>query len=247
MRTQSKTEIIKEENMVPQESSRRISEQVGHVTQERESPEGHARILSRRSFLRHAGLTAAAMALLQVPEVLSGPGWMQPVYAAEPDLVHDTFNGLLAFVVPGSDPYSEQQGVKTDEPGGVVAGITDVLIASMDQAAPFLPNFSVQVAGTLNGVAKMVNPSASEPFSAPFANLSFPEKVAVFQALEGDPASRPLAGVLPQFVAFLVYSEAGVFDPDTGRPLGWDLSHYEGVADGRDEFKGYYQNRRKVT
>jgi hypothetical protein len=238
--------------MVPQERSRKISEQVGRVTQERESPEGHARLLSRRSFLRHAGLTAAAMALLQAPQVLSGRGWIQPAYAAEPDLVRDTFNGLLAFVVPGSDPYSGQQDVRTDELGGVAAGITDVLIASMDQAVPFRPNFSVELAGILNGVAQKVNPSASEPFSAPFANLSFPEKVAVFQVLEGGsvPELRPfvpLAGVLPQFVAFLVYSEAGVFDPDTGRPLGWDLSHYEGVADGRDEFKGYYQDRRKVT
>jgi len=256
MRTQSKTEIIKEENMVPQESSRRISEQVGHVTQERESPEGHARLLSRRSFIRHAGLTAAAMALLQVPEVLSGPGWIQPVYAAKPDLVHDTFNGLLAFVVPGSDPYSEHQGVSTAEPGGADAGITDVLIVSMDQAVPFRPNFSVELAGILNNVAQVVNTSASGPFSATFANLSFPEKVAVFSILEGGvvPELRPfvpLAGALPQFVAFLVYSEAGVFDPKKrtlrGAPLGWTLSNYEGVADGRDEFKGYYQDRRKVT
>jgi hypothetical protein len=239
--------------MVPKETSRTISEQVGRETQERESSEWHARLLSRRSFIRHAGLAAAAMALLQAPEVISGRGWTQPVYAAESGPVHETFNGLLAFVVPGpeSDPYSKHQGVSTDEPGGVDAGVTDVLIASMDQAAPFLPNFSVQLAGILNNVAQAVNPSASGQFSAPFANLLFLEKVAVFQVLEGDPALRPLAGVLPQFVAFLVYSEAGVFDPDTGTltgtPLGWDLSHYEGVADGRDEFKGYYQDRRKVT
>ena len=238
--------------MVPKERSRTISEQVGRVTQERESPEGHARLLSRRSFIRHAGLMAAAMALLQAPEVISGRGWIQPAYAAETDLVHETFNGLLAFVVPGYDRYSEHQRVSTEERGSVDAGITDVLIASMDQAAPFLPNFSVFVADQiLNRVAQAVNPSASGDFSAPFANLLFPEKVAVFQVLEGDPASRPLAGVLPQFVAFLVYSEAGVFDPDTrtltGTPLGWTLSNYEGVADGRDEFKGYYQDRRKVT
>jgi hypothetical protein len=192
------------------------------------------------------------MALLQAPEVLSGRGWIQPAQAAEPDLVHVTYNGLLAFVVPGTDPYSVQQDVITDEQGGVDAGITDVLIASMDQAVPFRPNFSVELAGVLNGVAQEVNQSASEPFSAPFANLSFPEKVAVFSVLEGGliPDLRPfapLAGVLPQFVAFLVYSEAGVFDPNTGRYLGWDLSNYEGVADGRDEFKGYYQDRRKVT
>jgi hypothetical protein len=235
--------------MVPQDRSSKISDQVGRMTQERESPEGHARLLSRRSFLRHAGLTAAAMALLQAPEVLSARGWIQPAYAADP--VHETFDGLLAFVVPGNDLYSGKQRVSTDKPGGVDAGITDVLIASMDQAAPSEENFSVRVAGILNTMAQAVNPSASEPFSAPFANLLFPEKVAVFHILEGDPASRPLAGVLPQFVAFLVYSEAGVFDPNTrtltGPPLGWELSEYEGVADGRDEFKGYYQNRRKVT
>ena len=144
--------------MVPQESSRKISEQAGRVTQERESPEGHARLMSRRRFLRHAGLTAAAMALLQAPQVLSGRGWIQPVYAAKPDLVHDTFNGLLAFVVPGSDTYSKHQGVSTAEPGGVDAGITDVLIASMDQAVPFRPNFSVELAGILNNVAQVVNP-----------------------------------------------------------------------------------------
>ena len=161
--------------MVPQERSRKISEQVGRVTQERESPEGHARLLSRRSFIRHAGLMAAAMALLQAPEVLSDRGWIQPAYAAEPDLVHDTFNGLLAFVVPGSDPYSEHQGVSTAEPGGADAGITDVLIASVDQAAPFLPDFSVKLAGILNTVAEAVNPSARGPFSARFAILSFPE------------------------------------------------------------------------
>jgi hypothetical protein len=240
--------------MVPKETSRKISEQVGRETQERESSEGHARLMSRGRFLRHAGLTAAAMALLQAPQVLSGRGWIQPVYAAKPDLVHDTFNGLLAFVVPGSDTYSKYQGVSTAEPGGVDAGITDVLIASVDQAAPFLPNFSVQLAGILNNVAQVVNPSASGTFSAPFANLSFPEKAKVFEFLEGGvfgPELRPLAGVLPQFVAFLVYSEAGVFDPKKrtlrGTPLGWTLSNYEGVADGRDEFKGYYQDRRKVT
>ena len=181
--------------MVPQESSRRISEQVGRVTQERESPEWHARLLSRRSFIRQAGLAAAAMALLQVPEVLSGRGWIQPAYAAESDLVHHTYNGLLAFVVPGFDPYSVQQRVSTEERGGVGAGITDVLIASMDQAVPFRPNFSVELAGILNGVAKVVNPSASQPFSAPFANLLFPEKVAVFRVLEGGliPGLQPFA------------------------------------------------------
>ena len=36
---------------------------------------------------------------------------------AAPDLVVDTFNGLVAFVVPGPDAYSVAQGESTTEPG----------------------------------------------------------------------------------------------------------------------------------
>ena len=63
-------------------------------------------------------------------------------------------------------------------------------------------------------------------------------------------ALKPLIGILPAICAFLVYSEAGVFDPTsrtlTDTPVGWALSNYQGVADGRDEFRGYLRHRRKV-
>ena len=240
--------------MVPQESSRKISEQAGRVTQERESPEGHARLMTRRRFLRHAGLTAAAMALLQAPQVLSGRGWIQPVYAAKPDLVHDTFNGLLAFVVPGSDTYSKHQGVSTAEPGGVDAGITDVLIASMDQAVPFRPNFSVQLAGILNGVARRSTLGKRDVLRS-IRQIVVPEKgeglrVSRRRRLRNC-ALRPLAGVLPQFVAFLVYSEAGVFDPVTAHadrhPARLDALELRGGRGRPRRVQGYYQDRRKVT
>jgi hypothetical protein len=75
----------------------------------------------------------------------------------------------------------------------------------------------------------------------------------VLAVLEGDPSFAPLrslVGVLPALVAFLAYSEAGVFDHATrtlhGRPVGWTLSGYEGVADGRDDFRGYFENRRRA-
>ena len=168
--------------------------------------------------------------------------------------MHDTFNGLLAFVVPGSDTYSKHQGVSTAEPGGVDAGITDVLIASVDQGSAIPAKLLGATGGHSQQRGAGGQPSASGTFSAPFANLSFPEKAKVFEFLEGGvfgPELRPLAGVLPQFVAFLVYSEAGVFDPKKrtlrGTPLGWTLSNYEGVADSRDEFKGTTEDRRKVT
>lgn len=121
-------------------------------------------------------------------------------------------------------------------------------------APPPFSGLSDLVAYLLNNVALAVNPAPTGPFASPFANLSFSEKVAVFGAIESGaagPEAIPLAGVLPVFVAFTVYSEAGVFDPGTRAPVaravGWTISNYEGIADGRNEFRGYFQNRRHVT
>jgi len=162
-------------------------------------------------------------------------------------VLHDTYNGLLAFVVPGRDEYSVQQGVATGDPGGVEAGSVDVLIATIDESTRYVPDFATVIATILNGTALGINPNAAGPFVSPFARLSNPEKAAVFQYLDGTDPYKVLAGVLPAFVAFFVYSEAGSFDPITrtltGQPLGWTISNYEGVADGRDEFRGYLEGK----
>jgi hypothetical protein len=202
---------------------------------------------SRRSFLWSMALAGAGAALVHSGGI-AGRAWVQAGHAATPDLVHDTFNGLLAFVVPGPDSFSVAQGVSTPEPGGVEAGATDVLIATLDETTPFLPNFSATVAAVLNGLAQAVNPAAGGPFLSPFARLSFAQKAAVFQIMDATDTLKPLAAVLPAFVAFFVYSEAGVFDPRTrsltGQPIGWRLSSYQGVAEGRDEFLGYFKIHR---
>lgn len=206
--------------------------------------------VSRRSFLFDMGLLAAATALLHTPGVLGGRGWIETAEAETADLVHDTFNALLAFVVPGADDYSVAQGVSTAEPGGVDANVTDVFIETLDLSTPFLPHFSAIVATILNDLALFVNPSAGGPFTSSFARLSFGEKVAVMQIMDGTDALKPLAGILPAFAAYLSYSEAGVFDRQTrsltGQPIGWTISAYQGVSDGRDEFQGYFENRRKA-
>src|SRR5262249_10306993 len=94
--------------------------------------------------------------------------------------------------------------------------------------------------------------AGSGSFASPFANLLFGQKATVFAVLEGAPQFaplRPLVGTLLGLVAFLSYSEVGVFDPGTrtlvGQPLGWTRSSYEGRAEGRDEFRGYFENRRR--
>jgi hypothetical protein len=199
--------------------------------------------VSRRGFLGQVTLASAAAALARMPGFLRGGEWMDTAHAAVADLLHDTYNGLVAFVVPGRDEYSVQQGVATSDPGGVEAGSVDALIATIDESTPYFPDFSAAIAAILNSVALGINPNATGPFVSPFARLSSPEKAAVFQYMDGNDPYKVLAGVLPAFVAFFVYSEAGTFDPVTrtltGQPLGWTISNYQGVADGRDEFHGY--------
>ena len=210
-----------------------------------------ARQLSRRSFLGQAGLLSTSVSLVQAFGMLCDCRWLKPAYAAQQDLVHDTLNGLIAFIVPGPDAYSEAQGVSTPEPGGIDAEIIELLIETLDKSQRFLPlPASAVVAITLNNVADQVNPSATGPFLSQFARLSFLDKVTVFAIMDSLDPLKQLAGTLPFIVAFLAYSEAGVFDSETRtlteQPVGWDLSGYEGVADGRDEFVGYFENRKKV-
>jgi hypothetical protein len=233
-------------NVAAQEKDRLISVKTRGI----DDCESVAKRMSRRGFLSNMMLLAAAAALARATDLLTSRGWAQAAEVATPDLLHDTFNGLLAFIVPGPDDYSVAQGVSTVEPGGVDEGVTDILIATLDETTPFLPQFSATVAAILNSIALVVNPSPGGTFLSPFACLSFAEKAAVFQIMDGTDSLKPLAGVLPAFVAFFCYSEAAVFDPVTrsltGHPIAWDLSSYQGVADGRNEFLGYFENRREV-
>jgi hypothetical protein len=203
---------------------------------------------SRRTFLGTALSVGATAALVQAQAFLRGRSWLEVAQAATIGLPRDTFNGLFAFVVPGSDVYSIAQGVSTADLGGVDAGAADVLIATVDASTPFVPSFSTQVAAILNGLAQSVNPTSGGAFISPFARLSFAEKTVVFEIMDATDALKLLGGLLPPFVAFFSYSEAGVYDPATrsltGIPLGWQLCDYQGVADGRDEFLGYFTRGR---
>lgn len=198
-------------------------------------------MLTRRAFV--AQLSAALVAF--EGSRLLGP-WAGRVSAAAPPPVVDSFSALVAFVVPGSDSYSVAQGVSTPEPGGVDAGIIDHLIESFDLASPTPPSFpstSAFVAYVLDQFAFAVSGGQSG-----FAGLSYGDKMTVFFLMEQDPQAAPLAQAVITLAAFASYSEAGVFDPATrtltGTPVGWELTGYPGVSDGRDEFVGYYRGRR---
>ena len=151
---------------------------------------------------------------------------------------------------PGQTPIRRAQALTSPTLGGVDANVIDVLIETLDLSVPFLPQFSATVAGILNNLAQLVDPSATTPFQSPFANLKYAEKVAVLQIMDSTDDLKSLGGVLPAFVAYVCYSDAGTFDPATrtltGKPIGWTISNYSGVSDGRDEFQGYFHNRRNA-
>jgi hypothetical protein len=208
--------------------------------------------LSRRAFVTRAVLATGAVTSLG--RVLDALALTDRAAAATVDHVTDAFNGLVAFVVPGPDAYSVAQGEATPEPGGIDAGVTAALIHGLEFASPVPPGLATTVATLLDTAAQLVDAaSASGTFSSPFANLTAAGKAQALAILENaEPFAqlRSLFGVLPSLAAFLAYSELGAFDPTTrtlvARPLGWQLSSYDGVADGRNAFIGYFENRRKV-
>lgn len=202
-------------------------------------------MLTRRAFVTQ--LSAALLAVQGTSFITSVAG-ARPAGAMASPAVVDAMNALLAFVVPGSDSYSVDQGVTTPEPGGVDAGGVDALIQTLDLASPTPPPFPT----TSDFVVWLLDQFAVGVFGAPdFAGLPYAQKMVLFNVMEADPQAAPLAGAIIPLAANVAYSEAGVFDAATrtltGVPQGWDLTGYPGVADGRDEFVGYYRGRKKAT
>ncbi|MGV9745870.1 hypothetical protein ACWDTG_13235 [Rhodococcus zopfii] len=213
-------------------------------------------VWNRRRFL--AGMTGTAAALVGVTCLFSTEATARPAAGAPP--VRDTIGGILAFVVPGNDPYSRRQGMSTDRVGGATDGAMASLEHTFDHASP-VPLLG-RAAGNLPGaaaVAALVNMyavtvdarSIAGPFAAPFANLSHTAKARVFELLDSEPQFTGtmltyVVNAIPTLAAFAAYSEASAFDPDrrvlTGRPAGWELTRYAGVGDGWDEFEGYYRD-----
>ena len=220
--------------------------------------------LSRRTFLERAGLLGAAAALAQLGATLGARGLLAEAQAAETDVVRDTLQGFIAFILPGNDEYSVAQGESAASAGGVGGGTLDPFIAALDGFVPASvlgqPSATLPASGgvamLLNSYALQVNPAAaSGQFLSPFARLSFKQKGEVMRRFESDALAsgaieelRFVSGILPGFVGFLAASEASVYDPATrsvrSRPVGWALSGYGGPAEGHPEFLGYYQGRK---
>ena len=225
---------------------------------------GETRGLSRRSFVQRAGTLGAALATIDLAALLDAHGLLDTAHAQTADLTRDTMNGLVAFVVPGDDPYSVAQGQRASGPGGIAAGAVDALITGLDHYVPAatLPTGTATVPASggvamlLNQYAQRVNAAATRGgFPSHFARLSFAEKVRVFELFESDSTGRFnelrfVSGILPGFAAFTSFSETGVRDlvtrRVTGRAVGWRIARYRGPAEGHKEMRGYYRGVRKA-
>lgn len=215
---------------------------------ENENVPGHG--LSRRLFLARSALGVAAAAV--APTLFVGAGKAQAA-VLPPETVRDALNGAIAFVVPGGDPYSVQQGLTHPTPGGVEAYALLPLEYGLNQGAapPPFDTLSELVAFTLDNIAANVHPGITGPFQSMFANLSYMEKAAVFQLMESGALGAELvalANSLLLYAALMTYSEAPVLNPATGElvatPVGWVISAYDGVSDGHADYQGYYRGVR---
>ena len=219
--------------------------------------------VSRRAFLQRAGVFGAALATVDLAALLDAHGLLDDARAQSTDLTVDTLSGLIAFVIPGNDPYSIAQGEKANGPGGIAAGGVEALIAGLDRYVPVgsvSPDVSLPASGgvatLLNQYAQRVNPLATRGgFPSPFSRLSFAEKAQVFELFEGDPTHegtelRFVGGILPGFSAFVSFSEVAVRQPGhklAKRPVGWDIAKYGGPAEGHPELRGYYRGHRSAA
>ncbi len=206
--------------------------------------------MSRREALARAGVLAAVAALAPLPDVADRLGLLGTSAAATHAAVLDTLRGLVAYVVPGNDRYSRAQGQSTRRPGGIAAGAAEELRLTLEVAGPGLAQAA---AGILDAQATAANPGGNlRGFASPFAALRFAEKDSIIRGLahSADPTMRELGATVPAVAAFLSYSEAGVLDRRTRRlrrePVGWRITGYTGVADNRDEFRGYYRGHRSA-
>jgi len=168
----------------------------------------------RREFFVRAGVVGAAVVLFDAVEFTgaaapAGAGVPAPITSLLDQLATDTINGLIAFVVPGPDPYSVAQGVSDTVPGGIAADGTAFLVNSLDNFFPIPQEpLTLLVQALATGLSDNVPALSSE------LNLGAPLELtmALDQVLAG---LLGLSGALPlsELVALLLNFLASTVDP----------------------------------
>jgi hypothetical protein len=108
---------------------------------------------NRRTFLWRTGSLGAAASIALYPSIAKAAGVLDPVLdnIAAPALkilARDTVAGLVAFEVPGSDVYSQAQGVTSTRPGGIDAKAPDVFLIDLDGFLPVPDTYATALAAS---------------------------------------------------------------------------------------------------
>jgi hypothetical protein len=108
---------------------------------------------SRRSFLWRTGSLGAAASVALYPSIAKAAGVLDPVIEniagpALKVLARDTIAGLVAFEVPGSDKYSQAQGVTSPTPGGIDARGDELFLIDLDDFLPFPDSYTHALAAS---------------------------------------------------------------------------------------------------
>ncbi len=188
--------------------------------------------LSRRRFLASVGLLGAGAALTAAAGpaasarlgAAAGPVRDLSTTAAEALrlVAGDTFRGLVAWVVPGDDPYSVAQGMSDDRPGAIAAAADRFLMEGLDGLLPLPDSVVTPLARAVaRGVREAGGPALPSP-----SPLDRALDDALLTAL-GNDGSTPvslLLALLLNLVAVEVRPDAvaGPFPASPFANLSWD-------------------------
>jgi hypothetical protein len=108
---------------------------------------------SRRTFLWRTGSLGAAASIALYPSIAKAAGVLDPVIdqiagPALKILARDTIAGLVAFEVPGSDKYSQAQGVTSATPGGIDARGDELFLIDLDDFLPLPDSYAHALAAS---------------------------------------------------------------------------------------------------
>ncbi len=161
----------------------------------------------RAGVLGAAATTVPALLRARLAQALLGPAplldGLRPVLR---DVSRDTLGGLVSFVVPGPDPYSQAQGVTTVEPGGVDADGIAFMHNALDNFFP-LPDDVIRVIVQAFATGIEDSAGANDLFDVP-VDVSDQLGDALEQVLASD-ETMPLSALIALMLNYL----ATVADP----------------------------------
>ena len=179
--------------------------------------------LSRRQFLARCGALGAAAMAVQVPGVspARAASHGQPeIGSALRLLAHDTLAGLVVFVVPGPDRYSQAQGLTHARPGGIDARAPEGMVDVFDEFVPMSDSFAQAMAAAFaSGMSEVPLPGLEPLLGATEQQTATVDRA--LQQLIANDETVPLSLLVALMLNFTATSvnPAAVSGPFPGAPF----------------------------